>query len=243
MTEPLRQTAERALRRFAPPLYRWLQRRSGQRLAKRFGTAEERFRHIYKSNHWSEAESVSGPGSTLEETEPIRRELPSLLKELGATSLLDLPCGDFHWMQHTDLAGIDYIGGDLVGELIECNQAQHARDGVSFRKLDLVHDKLPQVDAVLCRDCLVHLSFADAHVALANVARSGAKWMLTTSFPSAERNDDIAPGQWRPLNLTRPPFNFPEPAKRIAENCTESEFADKVLGVWPIADLPQAGCS
>mgnify|MGYP000221055250 CR=1 FL=1 len=35
MTEPLRQTAERALRRFAPPLYRWLQRRSGQRLAKR----------------------------------------------------------------------------------------------------------------------------------------------------------------------------------------------------------------
>ena len=70
MTEPVRQTAERALRRFAPPLYRWLQRRSGQRLAKRFGTAEERFRHIYKSNHWSEAESVSGPGSTLEETEP-----------------------------------------------------------------------------------------------------------------------------------------------------------------------------
>ena len=135
MTEPLRQTAERALRRFAPPLYRWLQRRSGRRLAKRFGTAEERFRHIYKSNHWSETESVSGPGSTLEETEPIRRDLPSLLKELDATSLLDLPCGDFHWMQHTDLAGIDYIGGDLVGELIERNQAQHARDGVSFRKL------------------------------------------------------------------------------------------------------------
>ncbi|MBT6104857.1 MAG: hypothetical protein HOH62_13230, partial [Verrucomicrobia bacterium] len=52
MTEPVRQTAERALRRFAPPLYRWLQRRSGRRLAKRFGTAEERFQHIYKSNHW-----------------------------------------------------------------------------------------------------------------------------------------------------------------------------------------------
>ena len=212
-------------------------------MARRFGTAEERFRHIYKSNHWDDAESVSGPGSTLEETEPIRRELPSLLKELGATSLLDLPCGDFHWMQHTDLSGIDYIGGDLVGELIERNQARHARDGVSFRKLDLVHDKLPQVDAVLCRDCLVHLSFADAHVALANVVRSGAGWLLTTSFPRVERNDDIVTGQWRPLNLTRPPFNLPEPAKRIAENCTESEFADKVLGVWPIADLPQAGCS
>lgn len=243
MTEPLRQTAERTLRRFAPPLYRWLQRCSGQRLARRFATAEERFRHIYETNHWSEAESVSGPGSTLEETEPIRRELPALLGELGATSLLDLPCGDFHWMQHTDLAGIDYIGGDLVGELIERNQAQHAHEGINFRKLDLVRDTLPTVDAVLCRDCLVHLSFGDAQAALANVARSGVKWLLTTSFPGVERNDDIVTGQWRPLNLMLPPFNLPEPAKRIAENCTESEFAGKLLGVWPVADLPQAGWS
>ena len=243
MTEPLRQSAERTLRRFAPPLYRWLQRRSGQRLAKRFSTAEERFRHIYESNHWDEAESVSGPGSTMEETEPIRSELPALLGELGATSLLDLPCGDFHWMQHTNLAGIDYIGGDLVGELIERNQEQYKRNGVSFRKLDLVHDKLPQVDAVLCRDCLVHLSFADAHAALANVARSGAKWLLTTSFSSIKRNDDIVTGQWRPLNLMLPPFNLPKSAKRIAENCTETEFTDKLLGVWPIADLTQPGCS
>ena len=83
----------------------------------------------------------------------------------------------------------------------------------------------------------------DQAAALANVARSGAKWLLTTSFSSIKRNDDIVTGQWRPLNLTRPPFNLPEPAKRIAENCTETEFADKVLGVWPIADLPQAGCS
>ena len=52
MIEPLRQSAERTLRRFAPPLYRWLRRRSGQRLAKRFSTAEERFQHIYDTNHW-----------------------------------------------------------------------------------------------------------------------------------------------------------------------------------------------
>jgi len=102
---------------------------------------------------------------------------------------------------------------------------------------------LPQIDAVLCRDCLVHLSFTDAHAALANVARSGAKWLLTTSFSSIKRNDDIVTGQWRPLNLMLPPFNLPKPAKRIAENCTETEFTDKLLGVWPIADLPQAGCS
>ena len=239
----LRQTAERTLRRFAPPLYRWLRHCSGQRFVRRFATAEERFRHIYETNHWIEAESVSGPGSTMEETEPIRRELPALLGELGATSLLDLPCGDFHWMQHTDLAGIDYIGGDLIEELIGRNQTRHERDGIRFRKLDLVQDELPAVDAVLCRDCLVHLSFADAQAALANIARSGAKWLLTTNFPGVERNDNIVTGQWRPLNLTRPPFNLPEPRMCIAENCTETEFADKLLGVWPSTDLHQAGRS
>ena len=235
----MRQSTERALRKFVPPLYRWLQRRSGRRLAKRIGTAEERFRHIYETNHWNEAESVSGPGSTLEETEPIRRELPALLAELGAASLLDLPCGDFHWMQQTDLGSVRYIGGDLVGDLIERNRAQHARDGVAFQKLDLVHDTLPAVDAVLCRDCLVHLSFADVQAALANIARSGAKWLLTTSFPGVTRNDDIVTGQWRPINLTLPPFNLPEPAKVIAENCTETEFADKTLSLWAVESLKQ----
>ena len=230
----LRQLAERSLRKFAGPVYRMLQRRSGQHLAKRFATAEDRFKHIYETNHWDEAESVSGPGSTLEETEPIRRELPALLAELGASSLLDLPCGDFHWMQHTDLSGVRYIGGDLVGDLIERNRAEYARDGVEFQKLDLVNDSLPAVDVILCRDCLVHLSFADAQAALSNTARSGAGWLLATSFPSVTRNDDIVTGQWRPINLTLPPFNLPEPEQVIAENCTESEFADKNLSLWPV---------
>ena len=237
MTEPLRQTVERALRRFAPPLYRWLQRRSGRRLAKRFGTAEERFRHIYKSNHWSEAESVSGPGSTLEETEPIRRELPSLLKELGATSLLDLPCGDFHWMKNVDLTGVHYIGGDLVGDLVERNHAKHACDGVEFRKIDLLNDMLPTADVILCRDCLVHLSLTDIRAALVNISQSGAKWLLTTNFPSVTQNDDIVTGQWRPVNLTLPPLNLPQPTEIIAENCLENEFADKTLGLWLVEKL------
>lgn len=230
----LRQFAERSLRKFAGPIYRMLQRRSGQRLAKRFATAEDRFKYIYETNHWDEAESVSGPGSTLEETEPIRRELPALLAELGASSLLDLPCGDFHWMQHTDLSGVRYIGGDLVGDLIERNRAKYASDGVEFQKIDLVNDTLPAVDVILCRDCLVHLSFADAQAALSNIARSGAGWLLATSFPSVTRNDDIVTGQWRPINLTLPPFNLPEPEQVIGENCTESEFADKNLSLWPV---------
>ena len=109
----LKKILERSLRKYASPLYRFLQRHSGQRLVKRFSHPEDRFRHIYETNHWDEIESVSGPGSTLEETNPIRKRLRKMLSELEARTLLDLPCGDFHWMQHVDLSGINYIGGDL----------------------------------------------------------------------------------------------------------------------------------
>ncbi|MEE2948201.1 MAG: class I SAM-dependent methyltransferase [Verrucomicrobiota bacterium] len=235
----LRQLAERSLRKFAGPVYRMLQRRSGQRLAKRFTTAEDRFKHIYETNHWDETESVSGPGSTLQETQPLRQLLPELLRELKAETLLDVPCGDFHWMQHTDISCVRYIGGDLVGDLIERNQAKHLRDGVEFRKIDLVNDMLPSADVILCRDCLVHMSFAHAQVALSNIARSEAKWFLTTNFPHVMRNHDIVTGQWRPINLTLSPFNLPESKKVITENCTETEFADKTLSLWAVESLKQ----
>ena len=41
-------------------------------------------------------------------------------------------------------------------------------------------------------------------------------------------------GDWRPLNLERPPFNLPAPALLLNEGCTEGgdTFADKSLGLW-----------
>lgn len=105
--------------------------------------------------------------------------------------------------------------------------------------LDLTRDRLPTVDLVLCRDCLVHLSFAQAQQALANIAASGARYLLTTTFTGRSENADIPTGKWRALNLQRPPFNLPQPLELINERCTEKDgrYADKSLGLWPVADL------
>lgn len=233
----LKKILERSLRKYASPLYRFLQRHSGQHLVKRFSHPEDRFRHIYETNHWDEIESVSGPGSTLEETNPIRKRLRKMLSELEARTLLDLPCGDFHWMQHVDLSGINYIGGDLVSELVKRNQAKYAREGVEFRKINLVKDSLPAADVILCRDCLVHLSFDDVQAAFENMTKSDAKWLLATNFPDVKRNDDIVTGQWRPINLMLPPFNLPSPSHVINENCLEMEFKNKTLGLWSLAEI------
>lgn len=185
-------------------------------------------------------ESRSGPGSSRAQTATIRRRLPLLLADLQVESLLDLPCGDFNWMQHVRLGAIDYIGGDLLPHLVERNQRRFGAPRRRFFQLDLLDGPLPRADIVLCRDCLVHFSFADIARALQNIKRSGAAYLLTTTFTGRAANADIPSGEWRPLNLEQPPFSFPPPLRLIVERCTEAggQYGDKSLACWRLSDLP-----
>nr|WP_246480964.1 class I SAM-dependent methyltransferase [Amycolatopsis umgeniensis] len=201
--------------------------------------AQERFTYIFRSRLWSSS-SVSGPGSESVQTRRLRELLPGLLDRFGVRTLLDLPCGDFGWLSEVDLALERYIGADIVPDLVELNATRFRDDPVrEFRVLDLTDDPLPSVDLVLCRDCLVHLSFADIERALRNLRRSGSRYLLTTTFTELGTNADIATGDWRPVNLCREPFGFPEPLAVLVEGCTEENgaYADKSLGLWEIAAL------
>lgn len=201
----------------------------------------QRFDLIHRTNLWGANSSTSGVGSELAATATLRQGLSALLRRLEVRELLDLPCGDFTWMAHMDLGGIRYCGADIVPELIAANTARCAvPDRVGFRRLDLVTDPLPAADLILCRDCLVHLSFTHIDAALENIRRSGARWLLTTTFLHLENNQDIEDGDWRPLNFQRAPFAFPEPEAVIVEECDEAggDYADKALALWPIAQLP-----
>jgi hypothetical protein len=197
------------------------------------------FREIYERNGWAGAESVSGQGSDDVQTRRIREELPRLWERRGVRHLVDAPCGDFRWMrtivQHLE----GYTGLDIVEPLIAGNARTHGTDRVRFAVADVIRDPLPAADMILCRDCLVHLSFDDVRAALANMRRSGTGYLLTTTFPAVTKNRNIATGDWRPLNLRLPPFDFPEPVELINEECTEfgGRYADKSLGLWRLAEL------
>ncbi len=199
------------------------------------------FQQIHDSSAWNvvTTESVSGEGSTLAQTATLRAELPGLLRKLGVRSLLDLPCGDFNWMQHLDLTGIRYTGGDIVPALVERNQAQFGNKNRQFLHLNLLTDPLPAADLLFCRDCLVHLSLADVRAALDNIRRSDITYLATTHFHDEPENADILTGGWRPLNFFKAPFNFSAPVAEINENCTEMDgvFSDKCLVVWRVAEI------
>lgn len=200
---------------------------------------EKIFTDIYHQNAWRGTESISGTGSTADQTDLIVKHIPLLFQRYQVRSMLDLPCGDFHWMQRVDLSGVDYIGGDIVPELINGNNQRYRKSGVQFKKLNLMTDDLPSTDLIFCRDCLVHLSFADARRALQNICRNDIRYLLTTTFTDRQENQDILTGDWRTLNLQLPPFSLPPPLEIINEGCTEGEgaYSDKSLGLWEVAEL------
>jgi hypothetical protein len=194
---------------------------------------EDTFTGIYQKNFWADPESVSGRGSTLGHTEVIRRTLRTLLESIEAKSLLDAPCGDFNWMRYVDLGEIEYLGADVVPELIAHNRRAYETHGRSFVVLDITSDQLPQVDIILCRDCLIHFSSKHIHAAIANFKRSNSRYLLATTHAGVSENREIRSGDRRSVNLELPPFNFPPPLQLI----TEDEELGKHLGLWPLASL------
>ena len=200
-------------------------------------STQQRFTRIFRRNTWGDNDSLSGTGSSLAQTEMVRHVLPSLIRELNCRSVLDIPCGDFFWMKAVEM-DVDYIGGDIVDELISNNQRLYGGDGRRFMHLDLLQDTLPDVDLILCRDCLVHFSYEHIVQALGNIKRSGGRYLLTTTFVERDGNEDIPTGGWRPINLQRPPFNFPTPVRLIDEQCPDAGYRDKHLGLWRTVDIP-----
>jgi hypothetical protein len=197
------------------------------------------FSDIYQANAWGSSESRSGPGSTRDQTEQLRLLMPGLLRELGVRSMLDAPCGDLAWMREVELPVERYVGADLVPSLVQRNVALYGNAQRRFIVADIITDPLPTLDLILCRDCLVHFSDRRIRAAIRNFRRSGATFLLTTTFPDHGPNASIVTGDWQPLNLERPPFEFPPPLQLLREGCTEGDgaFADKALGLWRLADL------
>jgi len=209
-------------------------------------TAEDAFGSHYSRGSWGGRESASGAGSDFAATRSVREMLPRLLQELGVKIILDAPCGDFFWMQQVPLDGIQYIGADIVKSVIQRNIELHEKKPLRrFIHADITCADLPNSDLVLCRDCFIHLSFQDIALAIENFQKSGAKYLLTTTYPLQKINWDIHTGACRPITLTEEPFALPPPIMLMDEDlpsgAPDGELSlTRSLGLWRLEDLPES---
>ena len=158
----------------------------------------------------------------------LRLALTALLARSGIRSLVEVACGHCYWLRGAEALLAHYTGIDVSEEVIAQNRRDFATQKWEFRIADAVSDDLPAADAVLCRDYLEHLPTQDIVAVLARTQRSGARYLLATNHGGITDNCASDLGNWRPLNLTRAPFNLPAPVEQIPLHLKTG----KMLGAW-----------
>jgi SAM-dependent methyltransferase len=172
------------------------------------------FDSIYRKATWGinkEGVGNSGFGSKLRATLLYRTFLEQMMKDLKIHSVVDAGCGDWEFSQAIDWTGIDYKGYDIVPSVIEHDKAKYAKPNIEFINADIVETDLPPADLLISKHVLQHLPNADVQKFLTKQLGKYKYIVLTNGVMRdtlSSTNPDIKPGQYRPLDLTRPPFNL-----------------------------------
>jgi SAM-dependent methyltransferase len=172
------------------------------------------FTKIYDNGTWgtgSGGVGTSGGGSTLAATVVYRAYLQDFLKANHVTSVVDAGCGDWEFASAMDWTGIDYTGFDVVASVIAEDQKKYGAPNIKFQTADIVRTDLPAADLLICKDVLQHLPTEDVLAFLAQLPKYKDVLLTDTvdKVTLTAENHDIQPGQFRLLDLTKPPFSLP----------------------------------
>ena len=205
------------------------------------------FQTLYDKRLLGEYETISGKGSTLMATRSLRRSLQWFIEIGMFKTMLDVGCGDFHWLSHMDLSAIEYTGIDIVPDIIEGN-AVYAQKNICFRHEDICETLPSAYDLVLCRDLFTHFAAHDIVDAFNHIKRSGSRYFAASTYtsyglkPASKNyyehytNTAIAPGEWHPTDFEKAPYSFRTPLFTIPDS-----DPGKTLQFWELDDLPYLG--
>lgn len=159
----------------------------------------------------------SGTGTANPNTSIYLDNLIAFIKEHKVQKILDIGCGDFSIMkQLTERVNVDYIGGDVVEDLIQHHQEKFQNTSTHFIKLNAIEDDLPDAELVTIRQVLQHLNNNQIQTILDKVAKF--KYVLITEHvpitDNAEYNLDKIAGPHIRMRVNsgvfidKPPFNI-----------------------------------
>ncbi len=191
------------------------------RFSKTESSIEEKFGFIYKNAYWGKNKSqkfYSGIGSHKEEIiQPYIAAATDFLKsKVNKLSVVDLGCGDFNIGSKISPFAEKYIACDIVNELIEYNKTAFADlKNVSFRKVNIIDDELPDGDVCFIREVFQHLDNKSIQKAINKLVKY--KYLVFTEHvpysPFVPNKDHTAGFDTRLSNnsgvhLSEKPFDF-----------------------------------
>lgn len=186
------------------------------------------FNKIYKQNIWNNSDAsipLSGPGSSIENTQEIRNEIENFVYSKGVNKIIDLGCGDLTWTTHAKYfidPNIDYIGVDVSDYMIKRNHEMFPNK--KFMNLDITKDNLPEADLFILRDVIFHLH-TDNVISLFENMKGRFKYIAITSCLNDINNDEFDQWHFSPRNIHIKPFNIQQKySSRVEEKTFCREF-------------------
>lgn len=174
---------------------------------------------IYREKLWGgkKHDFYSGSGSHLEEiVNPYIQAISSFLDSFEDKLVVcDLGCGDFNVGSNLVSFSKDYVGVDIVEDLIERNKQKFKAEKLRFECLDIVTDTIPPADCILARQVLQHLTNDEVTKVLAKL--KNYKYLIITEhvpFGDFVPNKDKKTGPGTRLydasgvDVAMPPFNL-----------------------------------
>jgi hypothetical protein len=168
---------------------------------------EKAFEDIYQSGKWN-ADGFSLGNSEYKVNELYVKFLQNFMLEHHIQSVVDVGCGDWQFSRHIDWSGIDYKGYDVVRYVIDRNSALYSLPNVTFIHANVAEVDLPEADLVICKDVFQHLPNEIILKLLTKFQKF--KHCLLTDYVNPgpfTLNGPISIGAYRPVDLTKPPFN------------------------------------
>jgi hypothetical protein len=122
--------------------------------------------------------------------------LPEMLQLIKAKTVFEIGCGQSHiW----DIPDIEYIGGDLCGDLIDDNKRNHP--DVAFIRFDALKADVPISDVIIAKDLFECLPNDEIALIIKKIYYSGSRWLIATTNPQVQGTPNTDEGVWRPINL------------------------------------------
>ena len=180
------------------------------------------FTSIFKSKHWVQKNdslakkyiSISGHGSNIntKQFQNLSSCFLDFLEKFSINSILDMPCGDFLWMnQILKSKKLKYLGIDIVDDLIGKNKINYESSNIKFKTSDVTNFITEEkFDLLFMRDFFIHISNEDILKILKNISKMNIKYFASENY-EIYKNINTEIGKHRKVNLQIEPFNLEKP--------------------------------
>ena len=183
-----------------------------------FASAQKFASYGLKERANKKRESASGGGSSIKNTQVTQHLIMNTIQKYGIESIIDLGCGDFHWMKEIryQFPDVSYTGWDASETMVAGMNKVYGNHNTNFEFKDIVDNFYPKVDLAICRDVLFHLQEKYVLRVLDNLRYAGIPYLISTSFLDTKSNVNIKGkhrlGDWgfHTINLNIEPYNLKE---------------------------------